>query len=58
MVFIYLENYCEAYNDLIVAHNIDQSLKANIHAESIINMISNAYKLIKFQVNSRLSSVT
>ena len=51
MVFIYLENYFEAYNDLIIAHNIDKSLKANIHADNILTMISNTFKLIKFQVN-------
>lgn len=51
MVYIYLEHYFEAYNDLMIAHNIDKSLKADVHTDNINTMIINVNKLIKFQVN-------
>lgn len=54
MVFIYLENYSDAYKDLLISNEIDKSLKANVHAENIVSMITTTYKLIKFQVNRNL----
>lgn len=43
----YLEQYTEAYNDFLSAHEIDSSLKADINAENIYNCVIQTFKYIK-----------
>jgi hypothetical protein len=47
IVHSYLENYNEAYNDLILAHEIDENLKANNVAQNICDLVLHVHKLIK-----------
>ncbi len=50
MVHAHLENYYDAFQDFNKTNSIDVSLKANTHAENILNVTQNLHKSIKNQV--------
>jgi hypothetical protein len=61
VVYTYLEQYSEAYQDFLKADSIDSSLKASNLAENIQSMVIQTYKFIKNQCTlkpKKLSQLT